>query len=357
MTQQRQRIEAEQAQEEVARVAPDATIEPDTYMAAGRLFESQGQIEKAIIQYRKALSVRSAYVPALNRLGVLLGSVGRHAEAEAMFQQALAHQPRAAHLHNNLGFEYALQGRWNDAEGQLRAALELAPKFSRAYINLGMVQAKQGRYQQALATFQTVLPEADAWYNLGLMFQAEHRYQDAADAFQRVLALNSDFAVAQTQLAAIEPKLELSNPLEPRADLPTRVAQQQSAEVLPEAAEPEVLDRPQARLTSAETPVPASEAKVELADDTKLAEAEQDSPSSAPDDENAKSVTPTKTNTAPPAEDVKCPAISPPQAVESATVPTPDGRGGTREEVAVGRFCWDRTGGFPRWCPRGWSRT
>ena len=218
---QRQRnwLEADPAAISAARQMEEPRILPQTHFAAARLFEQQGQIEKAIIQYRKAIAVNHEYTAAFNRLGMLLGRRGRHADAEDALRRAVELRPDAAYLRNNLGFEYALQGRWTDAEAELSNALQLEPGFARAWVNLGVVLAKQQRFEEALDAFRTAVPEPDAFYNLGLMFRSQHRYRDAGDAFRHVLALNPRFTAAQQQLEAIAPQLALATPIEPVANV------------------------------------------------------------------------------------------------------------------------------------------
>ena len=51
-------------------------ILPETHYAAARLFESQGLVGRALIQYRKAVAVNHSYAQAYHRLGLLLGRLG-----------------------------------------------------------------------------------------------------------------------------------------------------------------------------------------------------------------------------------------------------------------------------------------
>jgi len=194
-------------------------ILPETHFAAGQLFEAQGQIEKAIGQYRLATVVNHEYAAAYNRLGILLGRVGRHADAETALRRAVELRPGDPLLRNNLGFQYALAGRLSDAEAELANAVQLRPDFARAYINLGLVLSRQERYRDALAAFRSAVPEEDAFYNLGLMFQAQHRYRDAADAFEHVLTLDPGSQAARQQLGLLQPRLALASALEPTVNL------------------------------------------------------------------------------------------------------------------------------------------
>jgi Tfp pilus assembly protein PilF len=175
-------------------------ILPQTHFAAGMLFEEQGNVGKAITQYRKAVALNHNYVAAYHRLGRMYSLAGKHDAAIQAVARASELKPNNAILHNDLSFEYMFVGRWDDAERSLLRAIELRPTMARAHINLALVQSKQGRFDEALVTFRQVLPEADAFYNLGLLYRGNREYAKAADAFRRVLAINENFAVAQTQL-------------------------------------------------------------------------------------------------------------------------------------------------------------
>lgn len=198
---------------------PTPKIMPETFVAAARLHEQRGMIDKAIVQYRKAIGADPEFTAAHHRLGVLLSGTGRHDEAAESLQRAVTLDPDNAILHNDLGFELAMQRRLHEAERELRRAVALEPNFARAQVNLGMVLAKLNRPVEALTTFIAVLPEADAYYNLGLLLSKQHRYQDAAAAYRHVLAVSPDFSAATIQLEAIGPKLELTTPLEPVAPI------------------------------------------------------------------------------------------------------------------------------------------
>jgi len=193
------------------RKAPDSAIAnapvekppkilPETHFAAGMLFERQGQFDRALLQYRKAVALNSNYVAAFHRLGLLQSATGQHVEAVNSLQRAVALRPDNAVLHNDLGFEWMHIQQWENAEGELRRAIELRPDLATAHVNLGMALAKAERFSESLASFQAVLPEADAYYNLGLMYQGQQRYAEAGEAFRHVLTIDPAFSAANSQL-------------------------------------------------------------------------------------------------------------------------------------------------------------
>ena len=190
----------------------DPSVLPRTHFAAGQLFEQQGELRRAIVQYQKAIAAGPDHVGAYNRLGVLFGRMGRHADAEQALRKAVELRPDWAFLRNNLAFEYMLQERWADAEAELRNAVRLQPQFARAHNNLAVTLFKQERYEEALQEFRQAVPEPDAYYNLGLMFRADGRLRDAADAFEQVISLAPQFTAAQTQLAQLAPHVQSKAP-------------------------------------------------------------------------------------------------------------------------------------------------
>ena len=191
--------------------APQArppTILPETFFAAGKLFEAQGLRDKAIHQFRKAIAVNHEFVAAYHRLGLMLSAAGERDQALEALQRAVVLHPDSPVLHNNLGYELMLHERWTDAVVEFDRAVELKPDFARAFINRGLALGRLERFDAALASFQAVLPEADAQYNLGLMLQGQQRHREAADAFARVLEIDEQFSAARRRLEQLAPRLE-----------------------------------------------------------------------------------------------------------------------------------------------------
>lgn len=187
--------------------APPTKIHAVTYFSAARLFQSQGLLAKAEKKYRKAIALDPNYVEAYHRLGLLRSALGKRDEAITLLQRAVTLRPDDAVLQNNLGFVLLLEARWNEAEEAFGNAVRLNPRFPRAAINLGVVQSRLGRFDDALASFRSVLSEADAYYNLGLMYRGQEKFAQARDAFEKALSVAPRLKAARVQLEQIAPKL------------------------------------------------------------------------------------------------------------------------------------------------------
>jgi len=235
-----------------------AKIEARTFIAAGRLHESQNRLMDAVQQYQHALAEDPGNVEILCRIGLLYDQIGNGALAEKAYQDALRRAPDDARIHNNLAFSYILRHKWPEAGIALTRALELAPDFARARVNLGMVLAQQNRFDEALQQFQTVLPPEDAFYDIGLMYQSKRKLVEAAASYKRSLEANPKLTAAKQQLkrmssdvlAAADRKLReeqeaasrlAASPPEPETELvDAEVSATRPAEEGDDAAAPEV---------------------------------------------------------------------------------------------------------------------
>ncbi|NIA07214.1 MAG: tetratricopeptide repeat protein [Actinobacteria bacterium] len=186
-----------------ARPEDPPTINPETFLATGRLIESQGNLVQAAKAYYQACQAKPDYVAAWNRLGIIYDKLGQYDQAQHAFEQATQHAPQTAFLYNNLGFSCLLAGKYEEAEKHFRKALQLNGQFQRARVNLAIALGKQGQFDQALTEFKKALPEAQAYYNLAYIYRLNHNWQQAGDYYKRALELNPDLSEAQTALAVV----------------------------------------------------------------------------------------------------------------------------------------------------------
>ena len=184
--------------------AEPPVIRAETYLATGKLVESQGNFPQAVRLYRQACEVRPDYAAAWNRLGIVYDKLGKYDKAEESLREAIRYAPKVAFLHNNLGFSYSLEGRYIEAEKSLRRAIELNPQFQRARVNLGIALAKQGRSDEALAQFKQAVPEAQAYYNMAYLHRQAGQWSMAGEYYERAWALDPNLSGVKENLALVE---------------------------------------------------------------------------------------------------------------------------------------------------------
>ncbi|MEJ2285349.1 MAG: tetratricopeptide repeat protein, partial [Desulfobacterales bacterium] len=118
---QQQQMDTETAKIQTALKAnPD---DPQLNYKLGNLYLGKGQFDKAIAQFRKTLSIRPNFSPALNSLAMALTFSRQYDQARAVFQQLLELQPDNASNYYNVAVLYALQNRQAEALEWLNTAV------------------------------------------------------------------------------------------------------------------------------------------------------------------------------------------------------------------------------------------
>jgi Flp pilus assembly protein TadD len=148
--------------------------------------QENGRLDDAIVHYRRALTIRADYAPALNNLGTVLMAKGDTAGAVAAFRESARLQPNSAQARDllaaaqyDLGTSYLSDGNYQQAEAALRETLRLRPDDARAHNNLGIALASTGRLSEAIDHWTRALAIdpgfADAQRNLQTAQAALHR--------------------------------------------------------------------------------------------------------------------------------------------------------------------------------------
>jgi protein O-mannosyl-transferase len=120
---------------------------PSCWMAQhnlGMVYETRGEIDRAIVQYRRAVDIRPDLEATHFNLGTMLARAGDLSGARASFQEALRIRPAYAEAWNNLGNVLTLQEEIGAAIDAYRRAVALDPAHASAHRNLGFALGKAG---------------------------------------------------------------------------------------------------------------------------------------------------------------------------------------------------------------------
>ena len=112
---------------------------PDTWMACqnfGTVLLQQGQTDKAILQFQKALAIQPDNPSIRDNLGQALLKNGQEHEALVQFQQVLEYDPGDPTAHYNIGIAVFQKGLVDEAIAHFQKALEIRPDFADAQNNL-----------------------------------------------------------------------------------------------------------------------------------------------------------------------------------------------------------------------------
>ncbi len=168
----------------------------DVYFKIGGNFQKNGNIENALINYKKALEISKKVVGSGNEKAKLHANISviyylkenytkaiEHSKIAANYQQLLGNKEIEAGILNNLGSIYYMQGNYKKALVVFKKALEIVgfgqeklQKNTRnsSYINIAYAYSGLKNYKQAFE-YQ------DKYFSLNDSLMQEYKYKEIAE--------------------------------------------------------------------------------------------------------------------------------------------------------------------------------
>lgn len=178
----------------------------EPHRCLGTVAAGVGNYEKAVEEFRHALTREPDSELARIGLASALASLGENEQAEQTYLEAIKLRPRYWSGYSLLGAFYYTRRRYADAERMFEQVLKLNPDSWRNHSNLGALFYVQGRIQDAIASYDQSLkirPNYQAASNLGTLYFYElGDYRRAADAFRRAVKLDEDEYIVWGNLAS-----------------------------------------------------------------------------------------------------------------------------------------------------------
>lgn len=171
------------------------SIDPDhahSLEALGLIHMVQGQDHEAIDELTRATALDDRRWRAHNALGVYFDKSGDYARAQSHYDAAIAQNPAAGQVLNNRGYSKYLAGDLGGAAIDLRAAAT-ERGFELAWGNLGLVYASQGRYEEAIAAYEEIMGEANAYNNAGQVAMNNGDFESAKYYFDEAVRLSPTY--------------------------------------------------------------------------------------------------------------------------------------------------------------------
>ncbi|MFY9558478.1 MAG: tetratricopeptide repeat protein, partial [Blastocatellia bacterium] len=140
--------------------------QPDEFQQAvenGRVFASQGRVDEAIAELRRAAKLRDGNCSkCFETIGLLYFRSGKYKDAAPAFRQsAELKPPNEAQVYNILGVALYMQnekGAFTEAAAALQRAIDLSKgQVVKAYYNLGFALIKAGKEQEGIAALKKYL--------------------------------------------------------------------------------------------------------------------------------------------------------------------------------------------------------
>ena len=119
-------------------------------ISRGACYAGLGQLEIAVQNYERALSIKPEYAKAHYNLGSVLQELGKLHDSVKSYENSIAFEPENAQAHNNLAIVLRELGQLEEAEANCRKAIVLDPEYAEGYCSLCVILYANGDFDSAI---------------------------------------------------------------------------------------------------------------------------------------------------------------------------------------------------------------
>ncbi|WP_295441734.1 tetratricopeptide repeat protein [uncultured Thiodictyon sp.] len=163
----------------------------------GLIHAGRGNQRLAEMAFRWSLQKAPRNAGALTELGILLLKNRQYAPAKQNLTQAVGLDDRISRAHNALGVIADLDHDYSNAQYHYQKALDSGPRTPSVFNNLGYSRYLSGQWDGAIAAYrQALLSDPNyvlAWRNLSLVYTRQGRYTEAVEALSKVQDLPKSY--------------------------------------------------------------------------------------------------------------------------------------------------------------------
>lgn len=170
---------------------------PKLHTSLAHVFESQGRLEDAEAEYRKAVELDPQSRLALIEYARFLDRQEQFDRAVDLYLHTQKLHPKDPLVQNDLALCYARHNRNEQAIVAFERAIEMAPRSMLYRNNLAMVLVDLGRYDEALKHLRAVNDNAVAEYDMGYLLHKAGRTDLAEAHFRAAARYNPNMKQAQ----------------------------------------------------------------------------------------------------------------------------------------------------------------
>ena len=147
------------------------------YNMGAAYHDEKGLLDKAIENYKAALSVEPYYAGIHNDLGDALRDSGMMEEAVKEYETAVRLRPFYPKTHNNLGVAYLKMGDLEKAVFEFKLAIQQMPVYPEPYYNMALALKDAGKKEEAKIYFKKFVETAPPEYK-DMIIEAETNMQE-----------------------------------------------------------------------------------------------------------------------------------------------------------------------------------
>ncbi len=182
---------------------PEPALNVDTRFAAGRLAETQGRLDCAVVQYEQALRLKPNHVPSLYRLGIVQTKMKQFDQAAAVWKKYIKATGDIASGYSNLGFCYEMAGDTANAEKAYKDGIQRDANSVPCRTNYGLMLARNNRIPEAETQLIVVLKPDEVRYNLAAVYEQKGEMAQAKAELKKAIEINPGNREAQSRLASL----------------------------------------------------------------------------------------------------------------------------------------------------------
>lgn len=172
--------------ESIKRRLPSMEYKASAHIYLGSLLAEEGELEEAVVHYRKGLEEEPFDAQGRNDLGYVLYEMGRYDEALECFERALELRPGFLQALGNAAYVYLEMGRNEEALRYFREVLRRHPDSAEAHYQAGRILDRSGDPVEAAAHLRRAIrlePRmAEAHESLGWILATEEEVFDPGGA-------------------------------------------------------------------------------------------------------------------------------------------------------------------------------
>jgi tetratricopeptide (TPR) repeat protein len=136
--------------------------ESDALECAGRYFYAEGNYERSLKLFTRALTIDSKSIEACYGRGLTYFEMDNFAAATKDFKKVVARDANSIGAHCRLSDSFLQLKEYEQAVSTAERLLKLDPSHLHAYVVIGNAQLQLGRTQEATKTFEALLTFTDA---------------------------------------------------------------------------------------------------------------------------------------------------------------------------------------------------
>ena len=157
-----------------------------------------GDHDKAIADYSKAIRLDPKYADAYHDRGLVYGNEGDHDKAIVDFSKAIRLNPKDADAYHDRGVAYEHRGDYDKAIADYTEAIRLEPKCGERYYSRGVAYHWNGKFDKAIADYTKAIrlePKyAVAYIDRGNAYDGKNEYDKAIADFTEAIRLDPKHA-------------------------------------------------------------------------------------------------------------------------------------------------------------------